>query len=245
MHAPGHRAHRLRYRDFPAGFKRAWATYVQIAARFVVMAGFLAMFATGSARAANEPVRIVALGDSLTAGYNLPAQDGFVRALETALAKNGHAVEISDAGVSGDTASGGLSRLDWAVPDGTDAVIVELGANDALRGVDPAVTREALSEIIARLIDRNIEILLAGMLAPPNMGPEYTEAFNAIYPDLAETGDVVFYSFFLDGVAGQPGLNLSDGMHPNAKGVDVIVERILPAVEKLIAKVKAAGPATN
>jgi acyl-CoA thioesterase-1 len=142
--------------------------------------------------------------------------------------------------VSGDTASGGLERLGWSVPDGTDAVILELGANDMLRGIEPAVTKKALDAIIAKLRARRIVVLLCGMQAPPNMGRDYMRAFNAIYPALASTQQVVFYPFFLDGVAANGNLNQSDGLHPNAAGVDVIVTRILPKVEELIARVQAS-----
>ncbi len=143
-------------------------------------------------------------------------------------------------GVSGDTASGGLARLDWSVPEGTDAVILELGANDMLRGVDPQVTKAALDQILGKLAARHIPVLLAGMQAAPNLGADYARDFDAIYPALASTHSVVFYPFFLDGVAADPKLNQGDGLHPNAAGVDVIVARILPQVEALIARVRAA-----
>lgn len=186
--------------------------------------------------ASAEPLRIVALGDSLTAGLGLAEGDAFPMKLQRALRVKGHNVEVINAGVSGDTASGGLARLDWSVPDGTAGVILELGANDALRGVDPAVTREALEAIIVRLKERRIPVLLAGMRAPRNLGAEYVAAFDRIYPDLAETHDLVFFPFFLEGVATDPKLNQGDGIHPNAAGVDEIVARILPAVERLIAR---------
>jgi acyl-CoA thioesterase-1 len=192
------------------------------------------------AQAADKPVKIVVLGDSLTAGYGLPVQSAFPTKLAAALKAKGVAVEIANAGVSGDTASGGLARLDWSVPDGTDAVIVELGANDALRGIDPKITKTALDSILSKLKARHIAVLLAGMLAPPNMGVEYGRDFNAIYPALAKTYDAIYYPFFLDGVAANPKLDQADGMHPNAQGVDVIVARIMPKVEELIARVKAA-----
>lgn len=189
------------------------------------------------ARAAQpgRPVRIVALGDSLTAGYQLTAQDAFPARLQAALRARGHAVEVENAGVSGDTSTGGLERLDWAVGEDVDAVILELGANDALRGIDPAITRRNLETIITRLKARGIAVLLTGMLAPPNMGPDYAAAFNPIFPDLARRHGLIFDPFFLEGVAAVPSLNLGDGMHPNPRGVAVIVERILPKVEELIA----------
>ena len=141
--------------------------------------------------------------------------------------------------MSGDTASGGLDRLDWSVPDDTDAVILELGANDALRGLDPKLTKTALDRILRKLEDRHIVVLLAGMRAPRNMGPDYARDFDAIYPALASTHPVVFYPFFLDGVAADPKLNQGDGIHPNAAGVDVVVARILPRVEELIVRSRA------
>jgi acyl-CoA thioesterase-1 len=150
------------------------------------------------------------------------------------------AVTITNAGVSGDTAPGGVSRLDWSAPDGTDAVILELGANDALRGLDPAVTRKALDTILHRFMERKIPVLLCGMLAPPNLGTEYGRAFNAIYPDLAAETGAILYPFFLTGVAADPKLNQRDGLHPTAAGVAVIVAGIMPQVEELIARAKEA-----
>jgi acyl-CoA thioesterase-1 len=207
---------------------------------FVAMLGFLILPASHQhSHAAERTLKIVALGDSLTAGYGLPAQDSFPEQLERVLKARGHAVEIENAGVSGDTASGGLARLDWSVPDGTDAVIVELGANDMLRGVDPKTTRAALDTLLGRLKQRGIEVLFAGMRAAPNLGAEYGKAFETIFSDLAAKYDVVFYPFFLDGVAAQTKLALSDGMHPNADGVKGIVTGILPKAEELITRVKA------
>lgn len=188
---------------------------------------------------ADRPIRIVALGDSLTAGYGLPAQDTFPAQLEQALKARGHAVQIENAGVSGDTASGGLARLDWSVPEGTDAVIVELGANDMLRGIDPRVTRAALDTLLGRLKQRGLEVLFAGMRAAPNLGEDYGRAFESIFAELAVKYDVVFYPFFLEGVAAQTGLALRDGMHPNADGVKGIVTGILPKAEELVARVKS------
>jgi acyl-CoA thioesterase I len=192
------------------------------------------------AMAAEAPIKLVVLGDSLSAGYGLPADQAFPAKLAKALAAKGIAVNVINAGVSGDTASDGLSRLDWSVADGTEAAIVEFGANDALRGIDPALTKSALDKILSKLGDRHIPVLLAGMQAPRNMGPDYVKAFDAIYPALASTHPVVFYPFFLDGVATDPKLNQADGLHPNAAGVDAIVARILPRVEELIARARKA-----
>jgi acyl-CoA thioesterase-1 len=181
-----------------------------------------------------KPVKIVVLGDSLSAGYGLPAAAAFPLRLQKALEAKGIKVDMTNAGVSGDTASGGRERLDWSVPEGTDAVILELGANDALRGTDPAVTRAALSDIITKLQARKIAVLLCGMVAPPNYGSDYAAKFNTIYPDLSKSFGVPLYPFFLDGVAADSKLNQADGMHPTADGVDVIVKNILPTVEALL-----------
>jgi acyl-CoA thioesterase I len=186
----------------------------------------------------DRPLRLVALGDSLTAGYGLPAEVAFPAALERALRARGHNVDVANAGVSGDTASGGLQRVDWSVPDGTDGVILELGANDMLRGLDPAITRQALEGIIQRLKARGIPVMLAGMYASRNLGPEYGARFEAVYRDLARTYDLVLYPFFLDGIAGQQALNLPDGMHPTAQGVERILQGILPSVETFIGRIR-------
>jgi acyl-CoA thioesterase-1 len=191
---------------------------------------------------AEAPLHIVALGDSLTAGYGLPAREGFVPRLEEALAARGLSVVIANAGVSGDTASGGLARLDWSAPQWTDAVIVELGANDMLRGIDPQVTRDALDAILARLAHRHIAVMLCGMKAAPNLGADYARDFDRIYPDLAAKYGVVLYPFFLDGLATERSLIQQDGLHPNAEGVVTIVRRILPKVEELISRVRAQKP---
>lgn len=174
------------------------------------------------------------LGDSLSAGLGLPAADAFPAQLEKSLKDKGLNVAIGNAGVSGDTTSGGLDRLDWSVPEGTRGVILELGANDALRGTDPKVTRTALDDIIKRLTARHVAVLLCGMLSPPNYGADYAAQFNAIYPDLAKKYDVPLYPFFLDGVAADSKLNQADGMHPTAAGVAVIVKKILPTVESFV-----------
>lgn len=187
-----------------------------------------------TAAGAAKPVRLAVLGDSLTAGFGLAASDAFPAKLQKALRDKGIAVDILNAGVSGDTTSGGLARLDWSIPQGTEAVIVELGANDALRGVDPAVTRAALEGILTRLKARNIAVLLCGMYAPPNYGADYTARFNRIYPDLAKAHGVALYPFFLDGVTTVASLTQSDGLHPTAAGIDVVVQRILPTVEAFL-----------
>ncbi|MEX2616343.1 MAG: arylesterase [Alphaproteobacteria bacterium] len=179
---------------------------------------------------------ILALGDSLTAGYGLSGRDSFPSRLETALRESGHEVRVVNGGVSGDTTAGGLARLDWLMQERPDLVIVSLGANDALRGVDPAVTRRNLDAIITGVKQQNARVMLVGMLAPPNMGSEYGKEFNAIYEELAHDHNVVLYRFFLEGVAGDPALNLADGMHPNAEGVAEIVERILPTVVQALAE---------
>ena len=194
--------------------------------------------ANGPARAQSRPLSIVAFGDSLSAGYGLPADAAFPAVLERALRARGHKVEIVNAGVSGDTATAGLDRLDWSVPDGTDGVIVELGANDMLRGTDPAVARRAIEAIVERLKARGVPVMLAGMYASPNLGVEYGRAFNRIFPDIAKKHDLVLYPFFLDGVVGETSLNLPDGLHPTAKGVEVIVSRILPSVETFLARLQ-------
>jgi acyl-CoA thioesterase I len=199
-------------------------------------------FAVLTASAQTDPVRIVALGDSLTAGYGVAEQESFPVRLQAALAAKGIRAAISNAGVSGDTASGGLARLDWSIPGDTQGVIVELGANDALRGIDPAVTRKALDDILASLKQRGIPVLLAGMRAPPNMGADYAAKFDAIYADLAKEYGVLLYPFFLEGVASERALNQGDGIHPTAAGVDVIVKGILPKVEELIRQATPNNP---
>ena len=189
-------------------------------------------------QAAGGPVRLVALGDSLTAGYKLPADAAFPAVLERMLKARGADVTVANAGVSGDTATGGLDRVDWSVPDGTDGVILELGANDMLRGTDPKVTEGALAAIIERLKARGIPVLLAGMQAAPNLGPDYKARFDAIYPTLAKRYDLTLYPFFLDGIAGDRGLNLADGLHPTKDGVARIVTGILPSVESFLARLR-------
>ena len=191
-------------------------------------------FAQISPAGAAKPIKMVVLGDSLSAGLGLPGTAAFPARLQKALESKGIKVDMINAGVSGDTTSGGRDRLDWSVPEGTDAVILELGANDALRGLDPNVARAALSDILTRLKARKIAVLMCGMLAPPNYGAEYAARFNAIYPELAKSFDVPLYPFFLEGVAAEAKLNQPDGIHPTAEGVDLIVKNILPTVEAFL-----------
>ena len=183
-----------------------------------------------------KPVKMVVLGDSLSAGLGLSGSAAFPVRLQKALKAKGIDVDMINAGVSGDTTSGGRDRLDWSVPDGTEAVILELGANDALRGIDPKVARAALTEILTRLQARKIAVLLCGMVAPPNYGSDYAARFNTIYPDLAKSFGVPLYPFFLEGVVADARLNQADGMHPTAEGVDIVVKNILPTVEAFLGK---------
>jgi acyl-CoA thioesterase-1 len=189
--------------------------------------------------AAAQSLTLLALGDSLTAGYGLQPSDAFPVKLEAALRAKGHDVTVINAGVAGDTSLDGASRLDWALSDEVDAVIVEFGANDALRGLPVPQAEQALDQLLGKLAERNLPVLLAGMRAPPNLGPEYQAAFDGMYPRLAERHGALLYPFFLDGVAAEVKLNQADGMHPSPAGVDVIVERILPDVERLLERAAA------
>ncbi|MER2537125.1 MAG: arylesterase [Rhizobiaceae bacterium] len=209
-------------------FKRALSRF------FMALASLFLIAAPASA----EPVRIVGFGDSLMAGYGLDPGESFPEKLQAALRAKGHDVVIENAGVSGDTSSGGLSRLDWSVPDGTALVILELGANDMLRGVAPDITERNLDAMISRLKARNIAVLLAGMRAAPNLGPDYQTAFDGMFPRLAQKHGLTLYSFFLDGVTADRALLLPDGMHPNAAGVDRMVERFLPTMEAVLASAR-------
>lgn len=187
------------------------------------------------------PIKIIVLGDSLSAGYRLPREAAFTSQLETALKAKGYAVSVPNTGVSGETTSGGLSRLDWVLADKPGLMIVELGANDGLRGIDPARTRENLDLILTKLKEKGVPVVLAGMLAPRNLGSDYGKAFDAIYPELARKHGVPLYPFFLDGVAMDPKLNLEDGMHPTAEGVAIIVSRILPTITAALDKIRAGA----
>lgn len=211
-----------------------------------VIGGILTVsHASRAAGTMDAPITIVALGDSLTAGYLLKPEEAFPAQLQMALEAKGHKVRVENAGVSGDTSAGGLQRLDWSLQGGADAVIVELGANDALRGIDPALTRTALDKILAAVKAKGADVLLAGMKAPNNYGADYQKAFDAIFPELAEKHGATLYPFFLDGVALNPKLVLADGLHPTADGVAEIVKRILPSVEALIEKVEARRGASG
>lgn len=211
-----------------------WTRPMAILLYCAVIVGAAAGLIAAKARAEGTPLRIVALGDSLTAGYELPPAAAFPVQLEKSLRVRGYKVRVANAGVSGDTTNGGLQRLDWSVPDGTDAVILELGANDALRGVDPGIARANLDKILIRLGERKIPVLLAGMRSPQNWGKTYVDGFEKIYPELAAKHGALLYPFFMEGVAMQANLSLDDGLHPNIEGVAKIVELILPKVEALI-----------
>src|SRR5271169_5547886 len=204
----------------------------------LTLVGTEPVFAQVSAVIEAKPIKMVVLGDSLSAGFGLSGSDAFPAKLQKALKAKGIEVDMINAGVSGDTSSGGRDRLDWSVPEGTQAVIVELGANDALRGTDPSVTRAALADILTRLKARKIAVMLCGMLAPPNYGKDYAALFDTIYPDLAKKFDVPLYPFFLNGVAADPKLNQADGIHPTAAGVDIIVGKMLPTVQAFVGTIR-------
>lgn len=208
---------------------RAYGPALRLFNVLFLSAAFLLMASTPA-----EAAKLLALGDSLTAGFGLPPDQGFTARLQAALKAKGSSVEVINAGISGDTTAGGLARLDWSLADHPDFALVELGANDGLRGTDPKETAGNLDQILARLQAAHVKVLLCGMKALRNWGPEYGQAFDAIYPDLAKKYDVPLYPFFLDGVVLDPKLNQPDMLHPNAAGVDIIVQRILPMVEALV-----------
>ncbi|MDQ0997439.1 acyl-CoA thioesterase-1 [Phyllobacterium ifriqiyense] len=193
-----------------------------------------------------QPLSVVGFGDSLMSGFELPVQDSFPAQLEKALKDKGINVTVANAGVAGETTTDAVSRLDWSVPEGTGLVILEFGANDALRGISPEISEKNLAEIIEKLQKRKVQVILAGMLAPPNMGGDYEDKFNAIFPRLAQKYDVPLYPFFMEGVAAQKSLQLEDGMHPNTQGVAKMVEGFLPVIEKTIADdTSSSNKATN
>jgi acyl-CoA thioesterase-1 len=207
------------------------------------MAAVLLLFSLSAAQAGTQPIRILAFGASIVAGYGLGAADSLPAQLEQALKAHGVDATVIDAGVSGDTSAGGLARLDWSLADNPDLVIVDLGGNDALRAIDPKTTEANLDAIVSRLKAQKRGVLIAGMLAPPNLGADYAAAFNAVFPAVAARHDVTLYPFLLDGVVADPALNQADGIHPNAAGVKVIVERMLPFVLQAIQRLdrRASG----
>src|SRR5580692_5185233 len=226
------------YGTSTAGVERRGGLFVHMLVLSVVlMTAANGAWAQAPAPAAAKPIKMVVLGDSLSAGLGLAAADAFPQKLQKSLKDKGIEVDMINAGVSGDTSSGGRDRLDWSIPEGTQAVIVELGANDAMRGTDPAVTRKALTDIVRRLKARGIAVMLCGMLAPPNYGADFAARFNTIYPDLAKSSGVSLYPFFLEGVAADAKLNQADGMHPTAEGVEVIVRNILPTVQAFLSSI--------
>lgn len=222
-----------RFAPFVSPLRPAW-----VLAQVVLLAMIVNLAPPAAAAESPRPLRIVALGDSLTAGLGVAPQDAFPEQLQRALAARGIAAEIINAGVSGDTSGTALQRLDWAMPAGVDAAIVELGANDALRGIDPKLTRAAMQKIVGRLRSKGIAVLIAGMRAPSNWGDDYVEEFDRIFPELAAATGSLLYPFFLDGVAMRTDLNQPDGLHPTAAGVAEIVKRILPKVEALVDRVR-------
>ena len=224
------------------------ATLANMVFRVVLCNWLILLLTFGAAAAAGpagQPLRIVVLGDSLVAGFGLKPSEAFPAQLERALKAKGHTVEVINAGVSGDTTAGGLERVAWAVPEHTNAVILELGANDALRGLDPTRARSNLDKIIAKLKGGGAEVLLTGMMAPRNLGQDYVRVFDAIYPELAAKHGLILYPFFLEGVAMDGKLNLDDGLHPNSRGVAEITSKIMPAVEQLIERARAKQAATT
>jgi acyl-CoA thioesterase-1 len=229
------------YGTFACAVEGRFAAFVHILVLVLTLTALDLALARAAFADEAKPVKLVVLGDSLSAGLGLSASDAFPAKLQKALRDRGIAVDIGNAGVSGDTASGGRDRLDWSVPEGTQGVILELGANDALRGTDPAVTRAALSDILTRLKARGVGVLLCGMLAPPNYGKDYADRFNPIYPDLSKSFGVPLYPFFLDGVAADAKVNQADGIHPTPDGVDIIVKNILPTVEAFLGTIKQQG----
>jgi len=221
-------------------------TIIKHFSRFALLVAVLAVFGAASARASEGAFRLLAFGDSLVHGLGLAAEDSFPARLEGVLRAAGWQVRVINGGNSGDTSAAGLARLGWALADAPQAVILELGANDMLRGLDPVAAEENLDAILTRLKAEEIPVLLVGVRAAPNWGPDYVDRFDSIYPRLAERHGVPLYPFFLEGVAMDPALNQDDGLHPNSAGVLTIVEQILPRVESLLADAGARkGPADD
>lgn len=221
----------MRYGPLAGPFNRIASLVLLL---FCLLAPSLAM-----AQVTGAPIKIIVLGDSLSAGYKLPLEAAFTSQLAAALKAKGYDVSVPNTGVSGETTTGGLSRLDWVLGDKPGLMIVELGANDGLRGIDPKVTRDNLDKILTKLKEKGVPVILAGMMAPRNLGQDYGKVFDAIYPELAKKHGVPLYPFFLDGVAMDPKLNQEDGMHPTAEGVAIIVSRILPTVTAALDRIKA------
>ncbi len=213
--------------------------YLCWASRYLLFCALFAILLSApGAVPAEKTARLLVIGDSLAAGYGLPANEAFTTRLEAALTRSGHRVRVINAGVSGDTSAGGRARIAWSLADKPDAVLVELGANDGRRGLEPAATKANLDAILSQIESAGAEVLLTGMLAPPNLGREYGAEFAALYPALARRHGVLFYPFFLEGVATRPELNQADRIHPNAAGVDIIVARLLPKVKELLRRVQ-------
>ena len=229
------------YGTFAGGVEGRLASFAHILVLVLALTALDMRLAPAVLAGEGGPVKLVVLGDSLSAGLGLSASNAFPAKLQKALKDKGIDVDIGNAGVSGDTASGGRDRLDWSVPEGTQGVILELGANDALRGTDPSVTRAALSDILTRLKARGVAVLLCGMLAPPNYGKDYADRFNTIYPELSRSFGVPLYPFFLDGVAADAKVNQADGIHPTPAGVDIVVKNMMPTVEAFLGTIKQQG----
>jgi len=202
--------------------------------RYAVPVLLVNLMALHLSHALAEPMRVLMLGDSITAGFGLPASEALPAQLEAKLRADGLDVHIINAGVSGDTTAAGLARLDWVMGDKPAFAIVELGANDMLRGVDPAITKKNLDAILTKLAAAKVPTLLVGMKAGRNLGAEYTQAFDGLYTELAQKYGIDLYPFVFDGVALDPALNQGDGLHPNARGVAVMVDRMAPYVVRLL-----------
>ena len=228
----------MRHRFHFASPRFIWSWFVAFSILSIAFWAARSVAAEGQSAPDKNGIVILAFGDSLSAGYHIPPDKAFPAQLQAALREKGYPVRVLNSGVSGDTAGDGLARLEWSLDEKVDGAIVEFGANDALRGIDPKVTEQALAGILKALKEKHIELLLAGMEAPRNWGPDYDDAFRAMYPRLAQGSGARLYPFFLKDVAGVQPLNLADGLHPTPEGVAIIVRNILPEVEKLIARIR-------
>jgi acyl-CoA thioesterase-1 len=235
----------MRHRFYFASPRFIWSWFVAFSILCIAFGAARSAGAEGQSAPDKSEIAILAFGDSLSAGYHIPQDKAFPAQLQAALREKGYPVRVLNSGVSGDTAGDGLARLEWSLDVKVDGAIVEFGANDALRGIDPKVTEPALAGILMALKEKHIELLLAGMEAPRNWGPDYDNAFRAMYPRLAERFGAQLYPFFLKDVAGVPALNLADGLHPTPEGVAIIVRNILPEVEKLIARIRERRAASS